>query len=291
MLETEASAPRGALAREPLLHFLVLGALLFAADRVVQRGKPPSPSVASPVASAASGGRIAVTEKVRGDLASEFTRASGRPPSEAELAALVDRWIDDEILYREGVARGFAESDPRVRRQIAEQMAHVLSSAVVVPEPTEAELRSWFEANKKNWASPPLVDFTQVFVQGGDAAARARAEALLVELSGGADPAGRGDVFSGGRKYRRRTSSELSAAFGPEFVKGLADQQVGTWALRPSRHGLHLVRVDEHTAGAEPELASVRELVKLDRDKSIRDSMVVSAVRALRARWKIEGAK
>jgi hypothetical protein len=273
------------------VHFLVIGALLFVADHVVHSRRPPAASAASSPAPAASGGRIAVTEKVRSDLASEFTRGSGRPPSEAELNALVERWIDDEILYREGVARGFAESDPRVRQRIAEQMAYVLSSAVVVPEPTEADVRAWFDANKKNWVSPPLVDFTQVFVQGSDAAARARADALLTELNNGADPSGRGDVFSGGRKYRRRTLSELSATLGPEFVKGLAEQQVGTWALRPSRHGFHLVRIDEHTAGADPELASVRELVKLDRDKSIRESMTVAAVRALRTRWTIEAAK
>lgn len=271
--------------REPLLHFAAIGIVLFAADRLVQRKRPtpPPPAVSAPAA------RIVVTEQVRRAVEADFTRAHGRAPTAPELAAAIEAWIDDEILYREGVARGFAESDPRVRQRIAEQMAFVLSSSAVVPEPTDDELRAWFATNKAKWATAPLVDFTQVFVQGTDTAARARADALLAELKGGADPAGLGDVFSGGRRYRRRTVADLTSAFGPEFVAGIGAQQAGTWAVRASRPGYHVVRIDAHTPGGEPDFASVKELVKLDRDKSLRESAARAALKDLRARFTIEG--
>ncbi|MBI2388723.1 MAG: peptidyl-prolyl cis-trans isomerase [Deltaproteobacteria bacterium] len=282
-----------ALLREPLVHFVLIGVLLFGADRLVPRrrggGAQPAPTGAPSVTNGAS---IVVTEQVRRDLVNEFTHAYGRAPTDAEVSSLVNHWIDEEVLYREGLSRGFAESDPRVRQRIAEQMAFVLSSAVVVPEPTEAELRAWFAARISQWATPPLLDFTQVFVKGGDAAARDRAAGLLAELKSkdAPDPAGLGDVFSGGRRYRRRTIAELSDAFGPEFVRGLAEQPEGSWELRSSRFGLHLVRVDKRTPGGEPTFEAVRDRVRLDRDKSMRDTLGAAALQDLRRRFRIEGA-
>jgi hypothetical protein len=97
-------AALGRIAREPLVHFLLLGAVLFAADHMIGRWRRPAAAPDAP---------IVVTAALRAELADGWTRAQGSPPTPEELETLVAAWIDEEILYREGVARGLERATPR----------------------------------------------------------------------------------------------------------------------------------------------------------------------------------
>lgn len=277
------------LTREPLVHFLAAGALLFAADRIVARA--PARGTNAPAASAApSAAPIVVTEEVKRGLVDEFTRAYGHAPSSQETSTLVEGWIDEEVLYREGVARGFDRDDPGVRRRVAQQMAFVLESSAVPAEPSEAELKAWYAAHPSRWAKAALIDFTQVYVEGSNVTASERASVLLAQLKAGADPSGLGDVFPGGRRYRRRAIEDLTASFGEDFTKGMAEQKDETWELRRSRFGHHLVRIDGRSAATAPDFAAVREEVKYDWQKNKRAELQHERVAELRRRWTIEKA-
>jgi peptidyl-prolyl cis-trans isomerase C len=270
----------GRIAREPLLHFLVLGAALFALDgwrRPARRASRDSDSVSV---------SVVITAAKRAELVEEWTRVQGKPPSVEEQEHLVQSWIDEEILYREGIARGLDRGDARVRKRVAEKMGFVLEAQVVVPEPSEADLRGWFEAHRDRWAIAARVDFTHVFVKDAPDA-RARADSLLARLRGGEDPAALGEVFSGGRHYRGRKLDDLARAFGPDFTAGLGEQPPGEWTLRPSRHGLHLVRVDRRESARAPDFEEVRPVVREDWIAARRRDGVVSAIAAVRARWRV----
>jgi peptidyl-prolyl cis-trans isomerase C len=264
------------LLREPLLHFVLLGVGLFALDHA-RRGSTAGPQSA----------RITLGADVRASLVEGWTSAHGHPPTRAESDELIGRWIDEELLYREGLARGLERDDPRVRERIATKMGLVLRSQIIVPEPTDAELRAWFEAHAERWARAELLDFTQVFVEGDDEPARARARELLAQLSAGADPNGLGDPFSGGRRYRRRKIEDLASAFGDEFVAHLSEQAEATWVQRRSRSGLHLVRVDRRTSAQGPDFASVEAEVRDEWSTARRAQGVAEAMQKLRARWEI----
>lgn len=290
---TEKREPRrlvASLAREPLVHFLLIGAALFGVERMVRphrsseaRGPEPAASASSPASS-----RIVLTAEARKTLIDEFARAYGHPPSPAETEDLLRRWIDEEILYREGLARGFERDDPRVRQRVAQKMSFVIESAVVVPEPTNAELEAWFSAHSATWATSELIDFTQVFVEGNSTASNERASALLAQLKAGAEPANLGDTFPGGRRYRRRKAEDLGESFGPDFAKGIATQKENVWELRLSRFGHHLVRVDRRTPADAPAFATVRDEVKLDWEKAKRASLNAASFAELRKRWTVE---
>ncbi|MEO5728290.1 MAG: peptidylprolyl isomerase [Byssovorax sp.] len=264
------------LLREPLLHFVLLGVGLFALDHA-RRGPAADPRIA----------RITLGADVRQSLVEGWTSAHGHPPSRAESDELIGGWIDDEVLYREGLARGLERDDPRVRERIATKMGMVLRAQIIVPESTDAELRAWFEAHAERWAKEELIDFTQVFVQGDDAPAQVRARELLAQLTAGADPNGLGDSFSGGRRYRRRKIDDLASSFGDEFVAHLSEQAPGTWVQRRSRSGLHLVRVDRRTSAQGPDFASVMAEVREDWRTARRGQGVDEAMAKLRARWEI----
>jgi hypothetical protein len=275
-----------ALVREPLVHFAVLGALLFALDSAVSGGREAPPPEARGTIAVPTG-PIVVDEAVRASLVEQWSKSHPTPPNDAELDELVARWIDEEVLYREGLARSLADGDVVVRERIASQMAYVLQSRIVTPEPTEDELRASFEEHASKWAQPDRVDFTQVFVAGLDDAAQARARDLLQLLQGGADPDGLGDTFSGGRRFRGRRLAELRERFGEPFVEGMDTQPEGTWALRRSEVGLHLVRIDRRTSSQTPEFTAVRDAVRHDWQQARRAAAMEQAKQELRHRWEI----
>ena len=262
--------------REPLLHFVLLGVGLFALDHA-RRG-----SVADPRAA-----RITLGAPERASLVEGWTSAHGHAPSRAESDELINGWLEDELLYREGLARGLERDDPRVRERISAKMLMVLRSQIIVPEPTEAELRAWFAEHAERWSKGELLDFTQVFVQGDDEPARARARELLAQLVAGADPNGLGDSFTGGRRYRRRKIEDLASTFGDEFVAHLGEQAEATWVQRRSRFGLHLVRVDRHTSAQGSDFAAVEAEVRDDWTTARREKALAEAIQRLRARWEI----
>lgn len=244
--------------REPIVHFVALGVLLFAANGILSgRREAPRPTV------------VATTIVVPKELTGDDRR----------------RWIDEEVLFREGLARGLEKDDPKIKQRVASNMQRVLEGQIVLPKATDAELRAFFDANAQRWAKSELYDFTNVFVADADPK---RAAELLAQLGSGADPNGLGDTFSGGRRYRRRALDDLAEAFGPEFVAGFAEQKPGTWAIHRSRHGLHVIRVDRKTPAEPPSFDAARGEIELAFDEKRKNERLASAIAELRKRYAVE---
>lgn len=265
-----------AIAREPLVHFLVVGVLLAGIERV-----------AGTSTTDAEARVLVVDEATRRGLAEDFVHEHGRAPSERELAPLVEGWVDQEILYREGLLRGLDRGDVRVRQRVASLMAARVEAEHPLADPTEEELRAYFEAHADRYAEEARIDFTHVFVEGSDAAADARAAELLATLRDGGSPIGLGDTFSGGRSYRGRRIAELAETFGSAFVEGIEAQPVGSWELRRSRTGLHLVRIERRSAASEAAFDRARLDVEHDLVEEARRERTRRALEELRARWEI----
>ncbi len=279
------------IAREPLVHFVAIGAVLFAIDAwrsepAPAQSEPVTATAPTPDAAVASGPRtIVLDEDARKAIAANAERRLGHPPSAAELAEETERWIDEEVLYREAVARGLDRNDPFVHERIAGRMSYVLEQALVLPEPTEAELRAWFEQHRAKWSKPEQIDFTHVFIADGDAA---RAGQTARALADGAAPERLGDPFSGGHRYRGRTLADLAQAFGDAFVKGLATQKPGAWVVRRSRYGLHVVRLDHAEAAGGATFEAARLDVRKDWLDAHKGEQLGAAMRKLRESWTIE---
>jgi hypothetical protein len=273
--------------REPLLHFAIVGGVLLVVD-AWRSPAETTPAIAGTTA-APAGPRspIVVDARVRAALVARWSQTHSAAPDEAQMQRLVARWIDEEVLYREGLARGLAEDDPEVRQRVVSQMGYVLRASAEVPAPSEDELRRWFLDHADTYAEPDRVDFTQVFVAGHDATAQARAQELLGLLQGGADPNGLGDTYAGGRRFRGRRLADLTERFGPQFTAGLDAQPLDTWALRPSDDGLHLVRVDRRSSAIAPDFEAVRAAVEHDVREAAGSEGLEAALARLRANWEI----
>ncbi len=272
------------LMREPLVHFVLIGAALFGLDLAV------NPAERSPARAERRGEDrhqpIVVDDRLRTTLSQTWERTHPGPPTPEELGEMIDRWVDREVLYREGVRRGLADSDPQIRDRVADQMQYALEQGTTVPEPSEAELQAWFEAHRTSFHRPERVDFTQVFVEGDDEASTERANELLVLLENGAKPEGLGDSFAGGRRFRGRKVADIAERFGDTFAAGL-DAELGTWTLLRSSFGQHLVRVDRVVAGSAPSFEAVRAEVLHGWREQQREQRLAEATLALRGRWTV----
>ncbi len=235
--------------------------------------------------------RIVIDDDLRAGLRADHVRRTGRAPSAVEEQALVDAWIDDEVLYREARALGLDRGDVVIRRRLVQSMGFLLEGESALAEPSDDELRAHLAANAERFAVPPRLSFVHVYVPraaSGAAEDTARLEDLRARLVAGADPARLGAPFPRGARFVRVAPREIDAVFGPGFAARLATLPAGTWsAAVPSSFGAHLVRVEERLPAALPALVDVRaEVAGSWREERRRDAERAARAR-LRARYEI----
>jgi hypothetical protein len=264
------------LLAEPLVHFLGIGLLLFLLYALV--------------APADSGGdRIVVSREMIASLAAQHEGAWGRRPTEAELRRLVDRWVADEIVYREGVAMGLDRDDAVIKRRVRQKydlIAEEAGSAV----PTEADLEDYLAAHPERFREPHLVSFTQVVVppEGGEAALATRVADMLAALEGGARPEAVGRATLLPLRSKELSPERVAAEFGSDFAEALAGLPEGRWqGPIPSTYGLHLVRIDGRTASETPPLAEIRAAVQREWENERRVRARDAREQELRERYEV----
>lgn len=242
------------LVREPLLHFLLLGCLLFLLF-AWQGGGTGSR-------------RIIITSGVVDHLTTGFARAWQRPPNDIELKALIDDYVMEEIAAREAVAMGLDRDDIVIRRRLRQKLEFLLADEAGAAPPADAELKAWMERHPDALRTEPKLAFRQVYVNPSrrGASARAEAERLLTKLraTGPDAPIDRmGDASMLPPELPLGSLHEVERVYGQEFAEAVAKFEPGRWnGPVVSSFGLHLVFVRERVAGGTADLASVRPLVE-----------------------------
>jgi hypothetical protein len=240
------------LLREPLLHFLLLGGVLFA---IFGRGVPSDAGLADR--------HIIVSEADISRLAEGFSRTWNRPPATDELEAQIQNYIREEVLYRTALALGLDKDDTIIRRRLRQKMEFLFEDTVPVPQ--EAELRVYLQAHPEKFRTQPLISFRQVFVsQSRGANAEADARQILARLvSTASGAANEGDALLLGDVFTRMPLDRVAALFGESFAQTMAQSAAGRWVgpLR-STYGLHLVLVADVEPAELPAFEQVRSAVE-----------------------------
>jgi parvulin-like peptidyl-prolyl isomerase len=244
---------------EPLVHFLLIGALLFAVNHYL-----------NPVGGAApSSKQIQLSLDDLAQLAVIFQSQWRREPTPEELGRLVENKIQEEVLYREGLAMGLDKDDTIVKRRMAQKLQFLAEDVAAAREPTTAELKSWFEKNKAMFAQPPRVSFRHLYFSPDRRAQRARDDAAraLSKLAGQPQDAklagALADPFMFQEYYRDRAPDYLGKEFGPQFAQAVAKLAPGSWqGPIESGFGWHLVFVDTVIPGRVPNFEEIEPDVK-----------------------------
>jgi hypothetical protein len=247
------------LVREPLIHFLLIGAVLFAVDRYLQPA----------VGAAPSSKQIRLTFDDLGQLVILFQSQWRREPTAQELSRLVENKVQEEILYREALAMGLDKNDTIVKRRMTQKLQFLAEDVAAAREPSTAELKSWFEKNKGTFAQPSRVSFRHLYFSPDRRGARARedAEKALAKLAGQPQDAKLAatlaDPFMFQDYYRDRAPDYLGKEFGPQFAQAVSKLVPGSWqGPIESGFGWHLVFVDTLIPGRVPNFEEIESDVK-----------------------------
>lgn len=276
---------RAGWAREPLLHFLLIGVALFLLYNFLNRGASDAPR------------DIVVTEARVEALAENFAKTWMRPPTAQELRGLVDDYVAEEVYYREAIAMGLDADDTVIRRRLRQKMEFISADVASAAQPTDAQLQEYLEQHAEKFLLPPRLTFQQVFfsTERRGAAAGRDAEKLLGELNAGRGPANpleAGDPTLLPPFMESASPQDISNSFGSEFATAVEEAPVGQWAGPvPSGFGLHLVKVDRRDAGTAPTLAEIRPLVQREWEAEQRKNVEQALLDKLRAKYdvRIEG--
>ena len=265
----------GRILREPIVHFMIIGAVIFVGVDVVKAARQPV---------------IRIDSEELSQLAIYWELQMQRPPTKAELQGIVRDRVDEEILSREAQRLGLDKNDMIIRRRLAQKMSFVSEDTVSVPEPTEAQLHALYDANPAAYATPPHLTLRHIYFsddrpQGNP---RAAADQGLVSLRAGR--AGiTGDPFVLPLDYADVSQQDLDKDYGPAFAAAAMTAPIGAWTgpVR-SAYGWHLLRVDaRHVSETEPYAAvhtKLREAWIAER----RDALNAAALDKLRKRYRIE---
>ncbi len=268
------------LLREPLLHFLALGAVLFALNAWRETKRSP--------AEAATG--IDVTAAVIDRLRAGYERQFGQVPDAAALRGLVTAHIRQEVLCREALALGLDLNDSIVRQRLAQKMEFLTDDLVGAAEPAEAALQSYFATNATRYARPARVSFRHVYfsLEKRGAGAEAAAREALNALGKASSDAEMGDAFLHGFEFAERGPEDLTALFGPEFTTRLAALPLNAWSGPvASSYGLHLVRIEFRAEPKPVTLADVRATVLRDFQEEQRRTANREIFERLKQRYQI----
>jgi hypothetical protein len=196
-------------------------------------------------------------------LKETWSRQWQREPSREELRGLVTDFLKEELLAREARAMRLDEGDTIVRRRLAQKIAFLVEDTTRLTEPTEQELRGFYDAHPVYFQAGARVSFTHLFFSRQKRAnAEADAQAALVELARGADAAEMGDRLLIDAEIQDAEEPAIAAQFGPDFAKSVLLLKPGTWSGPVvSGYGLHLARVTNRTAGRLREFAEVKAQV------------------------------
>jgi hypothetical protein len=240
------------LLREPLLHFALLGAVIFGAYRLIA----PPPSEAS---------EIVITADRIASIAAQFTAShGGRPPHGDELRAAIDAYVRDEMLYREGLALGLDRDDPVVRNRVR-QKADLLSEDALTGEPSDRDLEAYLAAHQAEFDIPGRISFQQIYIdpgthRGGDVTLVVASVRQALTL--GRPPGTLGDRTLLPASMTEVLPHEVEAAFGEGFARQLEAIDSDGWqGPLTTSYGFHLVRITHRGKATRATLADARDVV------------------------------
>ena len=251
--------------REPLVHFLLIGAALFVFyDQTREQGSE-APN------------RIVMSSGEVEQLAANFKRTWMRPPTETELSALIENYVREEVFYREALAMGLDQSDPVVRQRMRSKLEFILedlSSAEVADE----VLLAYLKEHPDKFRTQPQVSFQQVYLSPDARTDLAgEAEVLLARLNEGAAPESLGDPTLVPYAFTLASQAEIERTLGERFGQGVVELVPGDDWVGPvfSAYGGHLVKVSERVDARLPDMSEIRELVEreylVERRNEIKD--------------------
>lgn len=255
--------------REPLTHFIVLGALIFAADAMFLsvRGDPQE---------------IVISKETYAEARGAFVAGMNREPTAAELKVLTDRWVDNEVLFREGLALGMDRGDQAMKDRVVFKVLTATQSGLALPKIDEAGLREWFESHRDQYDLPARLSFEEAVIAVSDSTPE-KLKKFVTALNGQQAP----ELEASLRVFKARPRPSLDQSYGAAFADALEKQTTGTWAVLESKEGYRALRLTELTPARAVSYDEMRERVYTDWKEITSSELTKKAIREIAKKYRV----
>lgn len=271
------------LLREPFVHFVLLGGLLFAGHSAWQTHVMKQ------------GRTIIVSPAEMERQAQIFTSENQRQPSDADLEGLLFAHIEEQALMREAKRLGLDEDDTIIRRRLAQKMRFMIDDIGSPDLPSRSDLEVWFKDNSEKFLRPETRSFEHIYFspKGRSKTVIAEAKALLDDPALGEDWKSKSDPFMTGLSFTTLAQPAVQRDFGTAFANRLfALPDSSDWqGPINSAFGVHLVRLTDVTPEYLPDFKTIQaevEAVWLDDAKRLENA---EALKALIGKYRVEVAE
>jgi len=271
------------LLREPLIHFLIIGAALFVVYAFWGQQDADEKGRAIDI----SAGEI-------NWLTDAWTKRWNRQPTEQERSGLINQYLREMVLYREAVAMGLDRDDSVIRRRLGQKLEFLSRDLITPQAPTEDELQAYFTEHIDRYQKPDLVTMTHVFIDPdlrGDKTL-VDAEVIKKQLQELKEPPRNakdfGDTFMLQSYYPERTEAELLKLFGSVFARSVFELMPQQWhGPVLSGYGTHLVYVHDHQKADPPTFAEAEEQVRQEWESDKREVLNEQFIASVIARYDV----
>ncbi len=255
--------------REPLLHFALIGGVLFGADHLLNGGGDDART-------------IVVDSAVDQEALKVFKEARGRDPNADELYALRRAWLDNEVLYREGLALEMDKGDKAIKDRVIFKALSMVNAGLKLPPVDDVTLRAWFEKNRVKYDEPARYDFQEAAIVGDSSQAQA------VAFAGALNRGTPVDTQAGLRVFNGRPHANVVQSYGPEFAQALEAAPVGQWQALRQGDGWRVMRLDAVKAAKPASFEPLRGIVLQDWTDSVMAEQRTAAVRTLAKKYTVQ---
>ena len=262
--------------REPILHFLLIGAALFFLYAAVGETQDDTTARFD----------VTVSEAEVAQLAARYQEMWRRPPNVEEVQGLIRAYVREDVLVQEALALSMDVGDPIIRRRLAQKMEFLIDSAAASLVPTEVELRQHYDDNIDRYNAGGRVAFEQIFL--GQNPSGDEVNNVLSTLEGGTPPDEVGQRTLLPPEVSLSGRQAVQNVFGRGFFDGVMDLPGSGWqGPVQSGFGQHLVRVTDKQDAAPVGFDAARAQVEVDWRTEAASDLAESVYQEMRQRYAI----
>ena len=239
--------------KAPLLHFTLLGALLF----VLYAWLNPE--------SMERNDRIVISEGKVKHIANRYAKKWKKEPTPEELKSLIDDYVLTEIYYLEGVKLGFDKNDVEIKRRVRQKIEMISNEILSALDVKDEELQGYLNDHPEKYTKDATYTLKQIYINANKHSDTLDAYLLTIkEQLINVDTATSDSTMMQAR-YENASSFSINREFGKDFSKKLDTLKVGKWSdVLKSGLGLHFVKLEAYTPSKLATLEEVRDMVLRD---------------------------
>ena len=228
---------------------------------------------------------IYISDAELASLLSAWQSQVGRPPSDEEIVNIINNFVQEEILYREALLLGLDQEDRIIKRRLAQKITF-LKQETIPNEPSQEDLKKFFQHNKNNYFVPTTYSFSHhYFSKETDAQERANKAFKDFQMEGAAL---KGDPFFLGKNFYQNSGDEIKKNFGEVFFRIIEELPVNEWSgPHSSAFGEHLVFLKDVSKGFLPPLEKVISRVQQDFLKQAQDEALAKYINEISSEYNV----